>query len=89
LFLHLADVWTTQRGMDYDCVFEANPLLPKVPHRDRLLLHKTVFLSPFYPLHSEKLLTKGDMIAPILITSYVVDNNLRIIDRAKQRCQKR
>lgn len=89
MFLHLADVWTTQRGMDYDCVFEANPLLPEVPHRDRLLLHKTAFLSPFYTLHSEKLLTKGDMIAPILMTSYVVDNNLRIIDRAKQRCQKR
>jgi len=29
------------------------------------------------------------MITPILMTSYVVDNNLRIIDRAKQRCQKR
>ena len=89
MFLQVADVWTTQRGMDYDCIFEENPLLPEVPHRDRLLLHKTVFLSPFYTLQSEKRLTNGDMIAPILLTGYVVDNNLRVIDRASRRCKKR
>ena len=89
MFLHLADVWTTQRGMDYDCVFEANPLLPEVPHRDRLILHKIVFLNPFDTLYNKKVLTNGEMIFPMLLTGYVVDNNLRIIDRAKQRCQKR
>jgi hypothetical protein len=75
--------------MDYDCVFEANPLLPSVPHRDRLIIHKTVFLSPFNSLYSENLLTKGDMIFPMLMTAYVVDNNLKVIDRASRRCEKR
>ena len=75
--------------MDYDCVFEANPLLPKVPHRDRLILHKIVILNPFDTFYTKKVLTNGEMIFPMLLTGYVVDNNLRVIDRAKQRCQKR
>ena len=75
--------------MDYDCVFEANPLLPKVPHINRLLLHKAVFLSPFSTLYSEKALTNGEMIFPTLMAGYVVDNNLRVIDRASTKCNKR
>jgi len=47
--------------MDYDCVYEANPLLPKVPHRDRLIIHKIVFLSPFDALYYNDQLTYADM----------------------------
>tara|TARA_X000000950_G_scaffold207217_1_gene249218 strand:+ start:10904 stop:11131 length:228 start_codon:yes stop_codon:yes gene_type:complete len=75
--------------MDYDCVFEANPLLPEVPHRDRLILHKLIFLTPFDTLYDERVLTNGEMIFPLLLSGYVVENNFRVIDRAKQRCQKR
>ena len=75
--------------MDYDCVFEANPLLPEVPHRDRLILHKIIFLTPFDTLYNENVLTNGEMIFPLLLSGYVVENNFRVIDRAKQRCQKR
>ena len=87
--LQISDVWSTQRGMDYDCVFEANPLLPEVPHRDRLILHKLIFLTPFDTLYDERVLTNGEMIFPLLLSGYVVENNFRVIDRAKQRCQKR
>jgi len=87
--LQFADVWTTDRGMDYDCVFEANPLLPEVPSFDRLILHKTLFLSPFYTLEEEDSLTYGDMVLPFVLTAYVVHNNLQVIDRASQRCKKR
>ena len=75
--------------MDYDCVFEANPLLPEVPHRDRLILHKIIFLTPFDTLYNERVLTNGEMIFPLLLSGYVVENNFRVIDRAKQQCQKR
>jgi len=87
--LHVADVWTTQRGMDYDCVFEANPLLPEIPHRDRLILHKTIFLSPIWMLDREKVLRNEDVTFPLLMTAYVVHHNLNVIQRAKGRCQKR
>jgi hypothetical protein len=75
--------------MDYDCVFEANPLLPEVPHRDRLILHKIVFLNPFDTLYNQNELTNGEMFFPMLLTGYVVENNLRIIDSASRRCEKR
>ena len=75
--------------MDYDCVFEANPLLPEVPHRDRLILHKLIFLTPFDTLYDERVLTNGEMIFPLLLSGYVVENNFGVIDRAKQQCQKR
>jgi hypothetical protein len=75
--------------MDYDCVFEANPLLPEIPHRDRLILHKALFLSPFDSLYEVDMLTYGDIIFPMLMTAYVVNNNLEVIDRASRRCQKR
>ena len=75
--------------MDYDCVFEANPLLPEVPSLDRLILHKIVFLNPFDTLYNQKVLTNGEIIFPMIMTAYVVDNNLKVIDRASRRCQKR
>ena len=87
--LQVADVWTTNRGMDYSCVYEMNPLLPKVPHFDRLVIHKVVFLHPFYILDNEDLLTNDDMKWPLVFSLYVVHNNLKVIKRAKHRCNKR
>ena len=87
--LQIADVWTTDRGMDFNCVFEANPLLPSIPNRDRLFIHKVIFLHPFYVLDSEDLLTSDDMKWPLAFSLYVVNNNLRVIERAKRKCNKR
>ena len=89
LALQAVDVWTTTRGVAYDCVEELNPLLPKVPHRDRLILHKVVFLTPFNALYEYDLLTYQEMIFPFATMAYVVHNNLKVIDRAKQNCSKR
>ena len=87
--LQIADVWTTHHGLKYDCVYEANPILPKIPHTDRLIIHKIIFLSPFDTLYDEGLLTYENMIFPILMTSYVVDNNIKVRERAKRLCNKR
>jgi len=75
--------------MDFDCVYEANPLLPSVPHRDRIILHKLLFLSPIDIMYNYDLLTYQEMILPFILSNYVVYNNLGVIDRAKKRCQKR
>lgn len=87
--LHAADVWTTVEGLKYDCVVERNPLLPKVPHRDRLILHKALFLSPFEMLFAEGAITNRETIFPIAAVSWVVYSNLRVIDRVKDRCNLR
>jgi len=89
LALQAADVWTTDRGMDFNCVYEANPLLPDIPSIDRIILHKLVFLSPINVLYEYDELTYQDMFLPMILTAWVVDNNLKVIDRAKQNCSKR
>ena len=87
--LQAADVWTTNEGMKYDCVFEVNPLLPEVPHLDRLLIHKAAFLHPFAIFQKHDVLRREDMFFPTLFSAYVVYNNLQVIDRAEQRCNLR
>lgn len=87
--LQMADVYTTYDGMKYDCVYEANPLLPSVPHLDRLLIHKVIFLSPLQTLKEEDLLTYDNMFFPMLFSAYVVYNNLKVGDSAKKRCGRR
>ena len=89
LALQIADVATTVEGMKWDCVYEANPLLPNIPHRDRLILHKLLFLSPLDTMYEFDLLTYEEMVFPFIFTTYVVYNNLKVIDRAEKRCQKR
>ena len=87
--LQAADVWTTYEGMKYDCVYELNPLLPEVPHLDRLLIHKAVFLHPFVLFQKENVLRKEDMFFPTFFAAFVVHSNLKVIDRAKERCNLR
>ena len=87
--LQALDVWTTNEGMKYDCVYEQNPLLPKVPHLDRILIHKAIFLHPFTLFQSEDVLDQRDMWLPTALSMYVVHNNFEVIDRAKRNCQKR
>ena len=54
--LQVADVYSTVEGLKYDCIVEANPLLPKVPHLDRLVIHKAIFLQPFIAFQQEQAL---------------------------------
>jgi len=88
-FIHAADVWTTNEGMKWDCVYEVNPLLPKVPHLDRLLIHKAIFLSPYQILDDADVLTNEEMMFPIAMGLWVVYNNLKVIERAEEKCNLR
>jgi hypothetical protein len=75
--------------MKWDCVTEVNPLLPEVPHLDRILLHKFIFLTPFYQLEKEKLITNQEMWFPLVFSAYVVNNNFKVINRAERLCSRR
>ena len=88
--VQLADVWSTDRGMQYDCVRELNPLLPTVPTIGEMLFLKTTILLPSYTaIHRAVTITNEDLYAPIFLTAMVVQNNLRVLDRVKRNCKKR
>ena len=87
--LQAADVYSTYRGLKYDCIKEGNPLLgdrPTVPH---MITHKYVFLSPIWMLQNEGVFTKREINFYNSMAGIVVYNNLRLLDKAKTRCTKR
>ena len=83
------DVYSTHRGLKYDCIKEGNPLLgdrPTVPH---MITHKTIFLSPYWLLQNEGIFTRKDIAIVNGIGTAVVYNNFRLLEKAKTRCTKR
>lgn len=83
------DIYSTHRGLKYDCIKEGNPLLPEVPSIGRMVTHKTVFLSPYWLLQNEEIFTKRDINVVNTLGATVVYNNFRLLDKAKRRCTKR
>ena len=81
--LQAADVYTTYRGIQYDCVSEVNPLLPEVPDVSDMVLLKTIILGTA-PINRQE-----DMQMINYITGVVVINNIAVWDRARKRCMLR
>ena len=88
--LQLLDVYSTHRGMKYNCVRELNPLLPEVPTISQTVLLKTVVLVPTYTsINRAVTITDADLVIPNLITAAVVISNYNVLDNAKRNCQLR
>ena len=87
--LQAADVWSTKKGLRYNCVRESNPLLPDIPSTDRLIIHKSIFLSPIARLQHQKRISNEAMMWPILFTGLVVYHNIRTINNVKNVCELR
>lgn len=88
--LQTADVWSTNEGMAYDCVYELNPLLPAVPEVYEMVALKTFILGPLLKSINKHHTITNDMLMPtIILSAVVVHNNMRVLDRAKNRCNKR
>ena len=87
--LQALDVYSTHRGLQYDCIREGNPLLgdrPTVPH---MITHKTVFLAPIWMLQDEGIYTRNEINFYNTMAGLVVYNNFRLLEKAKARCIKR
>lgn len=87
--IQVLDVYSTHRGLKYDCIKEGNPLLgdrPTVPH---MITHKTIFLSPYWMLQNEGIFTQRDITFVNGVGTAVVFNNFRLLEKAKERCTKR
>ena len=82
------DVYTTSKAMQWDCVKEVNPLLPERPTAGRIIVHKSLFLWPLVEMDLLTPLTDRELWPATAITAGVVLSNFRVIDRAKQNCNK-
>ena len=72
--------------MKYSCIYESNPTLPRVPHRDHLILHKSLLMATiFNPKYFDW--AKGEIDALTIGTSLAVIKNHQIINNAT--CPKR
>jgi len=75
--------------MRYDCVKELNPLLPKRPEVEEMLLLKFAVLYPSYSTIDKAVtITNKDLLTPSLITAAVVSNNYSVNKRASKYCRK-
>ena len=87
--LQAADVYSTYRGLQYDCVREANPLLGERPGIARMVTHKTVFLSPFGMLQIEGGWTVEELRFVNTVGTVIIVNNYTVWNRARKQCKLR
>jgi hypothetical protein len=87
--LQALDVYSTHRGLKYDCIKEGNPLLGDRPTVSHMITHKTIFLSPYWMLQNEGIFTQRDITFVNGVGTAVVFNNFRLLEKAKERCTKR
>ena len=87
--IQVLDVYSTHRGLQYDCIREGNPLLGDRPTVSHMITHKTIFLSPYWMLQNEGIFTQRDITFVNGVGTAVVFNNFRLLEKAKERCTKR
>lgn len=87
--MQLADIYSTHEGVKWDCINEANPLLPTIPTIAQMTILKGVILLPTYGAIGYKNITRGELVAPLLIGGYVVHHNFKLTAKAEKRCNLR
>ena len=76
---------STNEAMQYECVYEANPLLPKRPSLERLVAHKAITLYPIYhPDYNKYTVTNNDLKWATGMIALVAYHNYKIIDKVKK-----
>lgn len=86
----ILDVYSTYRGLKYDCISEANPLLPKVPEIHEMIGIKLFVIGGLGALSSDdENFWYGWKLASGLTTGAVTVNNFRLLRKAQRRCQRR
>jgi hypothetical protein len=85
--LQLADIYSTYKGLQYDCVKELNPVLGESPSITRMFVTKTIILTPAikYDLGKGNI-TPRTMDEINFLMSIVVANNLGVYNRSKDLC---
>ncbi len=88
--LQIADVYTTYRGLKYDCVKEINPLIGETPSVAQMTFVKTATLIPAVQIDYDRgLLTQRMIRNTNSFIGIVVANNYDVLRKAKKYCDKR
>ena len=84
------DVYSTSRALKYDCVKEINPIFTETPSDARMVLTKTLLLVPGLVYNDYwKEVTPKELNDTNMVYSVVVANNFRLLNQAKDTCNKR
>ena len=84
------DVYSTYRGLKYDCISEANPFLPEVPDLTELIGLKLIVIGGVGNLAKEDAnFWYGWKFGSGVTTGAVTLNNFRLLRKAQRRCNKR
>jgi hypothetical protein len=88
--IQLLDIYTTHRGLKYDCVRELNPIIGERPTIPRMIAIKTTLLIPAIE-HDRKnnRLTQNNIRSVNGFMTLVVLSNLDVMNRAKKYCIKK
>ena len=88
--LQFADIYTTYKGLQYECVKEINPLVGENPSVNRMFYTKVVILQPAIKYDMDKgVLNTKIMNEMNFLMSLVVLNNYKVWKRADKNCRKR
>ena len=87
--LQLADIYTTYRGLKYECIEEANPLFGKRPTVNDMFFTKFAVLTPAIQYDRKNgNLNKRTIRSTNAFMAIVIGNNLNVTHRAKRTCKK-
>ena len=86
----ILDVYSTYKGMKYDCLYEANPLLPEVPNVSEMVGLKLGIIGGVkFVIDADENFWYGWKLGAGISTGVIVANNFRLIHKAEKRCNKR
>ena len=88
--LQLLDIYSTYRGLKYDCVVEMNPIVGESPSVARMFAVKTAILLPAIEVdRRNNEITEDTFHEMNFLMSIVVANNFDQVKQAKKYCNKR
>ena len=87
--LQVLDIYSTYRGLKYECVYEGNPFVGVNPDLAKLVTHKTVALHPIAILQPLDVFTKDQVQAWNIFYTTIVHNNYTVWNKARKVCKKR
>ncbi|MDC3384614.1 DUF5658 family protein [bacterium] len=88
--LQLLDIYTTYRGLKYDCIEELNPLVGESPSVPKMFAVKTAILLPAIEVDRRTHeLTSDTFDYMNILMGVVIVNNIQQVSDAKKYCNKR
>jgi len=87
--MQVLDVYSTYKAMKYDCVFEQNPLLPRVPKIPEMLALKIFVYYPAYHIDQKNVITNKALVQASLLSTVIVWNNINVFHKVRNTCGKR